>query len=232
MKVRVLGRSIGLGCASVLLLVTAARADCVKRHPLLGVEISVADAECPKAAKTPAAGRTTSRPAAAGKAATAEPGDPELRQLQQLLARAGYQPGPATGVMNDRTKGAAYAFKQTYGLKAGTDAEETIEALREVLAGKRQPPAAKAATAAPAKSVATAVAAVAPSGAAEAQKGDPEIAALQTLLAAVGYNPGPVTGKNNPATRDAAHAFKRAMNMKVGTDTEETLEVLRRIRGL
>jgi len=54
---------------------------------------------------------------------------------------------------------------------------------------------------------------------------------MQTLLAGVGYDPGPIDGHYGPKTKEAAKAFKQAVGLRTGTDAEETVEVLRRVSG-
>ncbi len=60
---------------------------------------------------------------------------------------------------------------------------------------------------------------------------DKEILEMQTLLAGLGYDPGPLDGYKGPKTKEASTAFKKAVGLRIGTDTEETIEVLKRIAG-
>ncbi len=64
-------------------------------------------------------------------------GDPALiEELQQILSRAGYDPGPADGTFGRRTEAAVVAFQQANGLSVdGRVGPETASALTSVLAG-------------------------------------------------------------------------------------------------
>jgi hypothetical protein len=64
-------------------------------------------------------------------------GDPALvRELQQALTRAGYDPGPADGTFGRRTESSVAAFQEAHGLSVdGRVGPETAAALNEALAG-------------------------------------------------------------------------------------------------
>jgi len=63
--------------------------------------------------------------------------DPALvRQLQQALTAAGYEPGPADGTYGEQTEAAVVAFQQANGLSVdGRVGPETAAALNSALAG-------------------------------------------------------------------------------------------------
>jgi peptidoglycan hydrolase-like protein with peptidoglycan-binding domain len=63
-------------------------------------------------------------------------GDPALiRDLQQALVSAGFDPGPADGTFGRRTEAAVVAFQQANGLSVdGRVGPETAEALNRALA--------------------------------------------------------------------------------------------------
>ena len=62
--------------------------------------------------------------------------DPELvSQLQEVLAEAGFDPGPADGTFGEQTEAAVVAFQQANGLSVdGRVGPETAEALNQALA--------------------------------------------------------------------------------------------------
>jgi hypothetical protein len=64
-------------------------------------------------------------------------GDPALiRELQQALSRAGYDPGPVDGTFGPRTQAAVVAFQQANGLSAdGVVGPETASTLDTAVAG-------------------------------------------------------------------------------------------------
>lgn len=55
----------------------------------------------------------------------------ELREIQMLLKAAGYDPGPADGLMGPKTNGAIAAFRRDHGIAAGVEPDLTLlEAVR------------------------------------------------------------------------------------------------------
>lgn len=55
----------------------------------------------------------------------------ELREIQTLLKAAGYDPGPADGLMGPKTNGAIAAFRRDHGIAAGVEPDLTLlEAVR------------------------------------------------------------------------------------------------------
>lgn len=149
---RGLGRSLGLASVLAITFSTAVSADCVQRHPILGVDIGVEETNCPPAKKAaPARARAAkskpvarlAAPKAAARSETraarmpaaapaAEAADEEIREMQGLLTAVGYEPGAVDGRNSEQTRDAARAFRKAVGLKSGTDAEETIEVLRRI----------------------------------------------------------------------------------------------------
>jgi peptidoglycan hydrolase-like protein with peptidoglycan-binding domain len=64
-------------------------------------------------------------------------GDPALiKELQQALTTAGYDPGPADGTFGRRTEAAVVAFQEANGLSVdGRVGPETASALNGAIAG-------------------------------------------------------------------------------------------------
>jgi peptidoglycan hydrolase-like protein with peptidoglycan-binding domain len=64
-------------------------------------------------------------------------GDPAvIKELQQALSTAGFDPGPADGTFGRRTEAAVIAFQQANGLSAdGVVGPETASALNSAVAG-------------------------------------------------------------------------------------------------
>lgn len=55
----------------------------------------------------------------------------ELREIQTLLKAAGYDPGPADGLMGPKTHGAIAAFRRDHGIAAGAEPDSVLlEAVR------------------------------------------------------------------------------------------------------
>lgn len=65
-----------------------------------------------------------------GRPIPARGGAEQLRSVQNALAAAGYNPGPADGVIGPRTRQALRDFQKAKGLKVtGTPTPETLQAL-------------------------------------------------------------------------------------------------------
>ncbi|UEM23779.1 peptidoglycan-binding protein [Skermanella mucosa] len=55
----------------------------------------------------------------------------ELREIQTLLKAAGYDPGPADGLMGPKTHGAIAAFRRDHAIAAGAEPDSALlEAVR------------------------------------------------------------------------------------------------------
>jgi peptidoglycan/xylan/chitin deacetylase (PgdA/CDA1 family)/glycine betaine/choline ABC-type transport system substrate-binding protein len=64
---------------------------------------------------------------------------PEVRQLQELLAEAGYEPGPINGIFEEPTRRAVAAFQADAGLPLdGVAGPQTIAALEEAIAAAEE----------------------------------------------------------------------------------------------
>jgi hypothetical protein len=86
---------------------------------------------------TPSTGGTSTFTLPEGTKLQLGEGDPELiKQLQQVLSKAGYDPGAADGTFGRRTEAAVVAFQQANDLSAdGVVGPETASALNTVVAG-------------------------------------------------------------------------------------------------
>jgi hypothetical protein len=95
---------------------------------------------------TPSAKPSTTAPSSPGASALTLPegaklrlgeGDPAvIKELQQALVSAGYDPGPVDGSFGRRTEAAVVAFQQDNGLSVdGAVGPETASALNSVVAG-------------------------------------------------------------------------------------------------
>jgi hypothetical protein len=71
-----------------------------------------------------------------GQASTAVAGDVDVRAVQEGLARLGYSPGPADGVLGPQTRDAIRQFEQDRSLaQTGTITEELAQEVSRVLPG-------------------------------------------------------------------------------------------------
>jgi peptidoglycan hydrolase-like protein with peptidoglycan-binding domain len=123
--------------------------------------------------------------------------DAVVVELQTMLARSGQDPGGTDGAFGPLTFGAVRYFQMVAGLPAtGTVDQGTWDAL--VLA-----PA--IATTSETSGTSTVVVSYATRG--------PNVADLQTLLEAIGYDPGPIDWTFGPMTRDAVVVFQAATNL-------------------
>jgi len=121
--------------------------------------------------------------------------DDAVVELQTMLARLGHDPGGTDGAFGPLTFGAVRYFQMVAGLPAtGTVDQGTWDAL--VLAPAASPSIGEASTV---------VVSYATRG--------PNVADLQTLLEAIGYDPGPIDWTFGPMTRDAVVIFQAATNL-------------------
>jgi peptidoglycan hydrolase-like protein with peptidoglycan-binding domain len=108
-----------------------------------------------------------------------------LHLLQQQLLLHGYDPGPATGEMNGRTRWAVAIYRQAAGLPADTDLLDVLTHLRyaspRVMAKPRAGMAHASAT----------------------------VAAAQFLLQKLGYLVQPIDGRLGDETRAALATYRR-----------------------
>ena len=94
----------------------------------------------PEAGAMPPAGTVSPAPAAADDAEHPSPGPPgpeRIRAVQRALARLGYPPGPADGLMGPRTHAAIRAYQAAAGLTA--DGRLTRELERTIRAAAADP---------------------------------------------------------------------------------------------
>ncbi|MCF6199387.1 MAG: peptidoglycan-binding protein [Hyphomicrobiaceae bacterium] len=191
-----------------------ALAKCTKKNPLFGFEYYVADKHCPKAKvmqkvvnkttpnkvvekKTPAIKTATKLPAA----------DPGVKEVQVLLAQAGYKPGPADGVKGGATTRALNNFRETLGLPSSTSHGNLMLALKRAAASN--------------------VSATKKKKAKSSKKAD--IKVMQMQLAKLGYEPGPADGVSRPATANALGYFRQNYGVPHSAPHNEQMAALERI---
>jgi peptidoglycan hydrolase-like protein with peptidoglycan-binding domain len=107
-----------------------------------------------------------------------------LHLLQQQLLLHGYDPGPATGEMNGRTRWAAARYRQDAGLPQGTDLLDILTHLRFAaprIMAKPRP----------------------------GMRASAPVAAAQFLLQKLGYFVPPIDGRLGEETRAALDAYRR-----------------------
>ncbi len=123
--------------------------------------------------------------------------DPVVAELQVMLAGTGHDPGGTDGTFGPLTFGAVRHFQMVTGLPAtGTVDQGTWEAL----------------VIAPVVATVTGTSESSAVVVAYATRG-PDVADLQTLLEAIGYDPGPIDWTFGPMTRDAVIRFQAARNL-------------------
>jgi len=121
-----------------------------------------------------------------------EPGGSRLvRDVQRLLARTGYRPGPIDGRYGPLTEAAVRRFQADRGLEVdGIAGHQTLGALE-----------------APALTVFP--------GAGYEPGGSRVVRDLQRLLARTGYRPGPIDGRYGPLTEAAVRRFQAHRGLQV-----------------
>lgn len=133
--------------------------------------------------------------------------DSLVRQTQRLLAKRGYSPGPADGMMGSRTRIAIRQFQQDRKMRV--DGEPSVL----LLAALNMPDQ-------PGTRVKTA----------GASTPDPDLVRrIQLGLAQWGYNPGPADGVLEQSTRQAIMEFQRDQGLKV--DGRPSAELAARLSG-
>jgi peptidoglycan hydrolase-like protein with peptidoglycan-binding domain/DNA invertase Pin-like site-specific DNA recombinase len=112
----------------------------------------------------------------------------EVRALQRVLRKLGWQPGPADGLFGPRTENAVVRAQRAAGLAPdGIVGPLTTRALERAL---RRPLRAGTGYAQP--------------------DGSPRVRALQTRLRELGFEPGPLDGDFGPRTQAAVKRLQRA----------------------
>lgn len=135
-----------------------------------------------------------------------------VREIQELLSRHGYSPGPADGLMGARTRGAIEQFQRDTGRAViGEATAKVLEALRQHRASGT---AVAAAPARPATNTPSPTAA--------------RIREFQTLLAQLGYDPGPADAVMRRSLQDAIKAFEQSHGLPpTGVPSDVLLALLR-----
>jgi peptidoglycan hydrolase-like protein with peptidoglycan-binding domain len=128
---------------------------------------------------------------------------PQVIELQQLLSRVGFKPGPADGAFGPHTKAAVEAFQRAHGLEPdGVVGPKTWGALREATAPAPVAPPIPTAPAAPAAQPTLKL----------GSRG-PAVAEAQRLLRQAGLKPGPADGDFGPRTQAAVQAFQHQQGL-------------------
>ncbi|MGK9165591.1 SEL1-like repeat protein [Inquilinus limosus] len=123
---------------------------------------------------------------------------PEIEEIQRLLARLNFDPGPADGRIGPRTRAAIAAFQRSLDLPV---TRRPSAALLEALHTAAQAvPAEAAVTSAPMP---------------EPRLTAARIKEIQRQLRRLGFNPGPIDGLIGPRTRAAIAAFERSHDLPV-----------------
>jgi peptidoglycan hydrolase-like protein with peptidoglycan-binding domain len=119
--------------------------------------------------------------------------DPVVVELQAMLAKAGHDQGGFDGAFGPLTFGAVRDFQRVVGLSAnGTVDQVTWDTLVLVAAGSGG-------------DLSRVVVSYATRG--------PDVADLQTVLEAIGYDPGPIDWTFGPMTRHAVTSFQAATGL-------------------
>lgn len=147
-------------------------------------------------------------------------GGTDVALLQELLALLGFDPGPADGVFGPATENAVRDFQLSSGSTPdGVVGSQTRAALADALG----------AAAIPASETVAADPGVADLGTRLLQAGvsGTDVAALQRLLAGLGFDPGPIDGVFGSGTAAAVRAFQSAHGLAadgvVGAQTRAAL---------
>ena len=156
-------------------------------------------------------------------------GDPAVvRELQQALTSAGYDPGPVDGTYGPRTEAAVVAFQQDNGLSAdGVVGPETAAALNNAESTSPATPETTPSTTTPSTPGVSGF--TLPEGTKlRVGGGDPAVVSeLQQALTTAGYDPGSVDGTFGPKTEAAVVAFQQDNGLStdgvVGAETAAAL---------
>ena len=101
-----------------------ALSECVKTHPIFGIDVYMADKYCQKANIKTAMVKKNAYRKMTGRSA--------VREMQSRLTAMGYNPGPADGVSGPDTKKAASEFNMSVGLPADASTSATLKTLRRI----------------------------------------------------------------------------------------------------
>lgn len=164
-----------------------------------------------------------------------------VRQVQENLALIGFYTGEVDGIEGPKTRAAVEAYQNAAGMSpTGT----VTEALRDHVLGVRaradaranaRPdarPDAREAGEGRERQASTGVARTGERPRSSTAQGDPQIRAIQNILAGLGYAPGPVDGLYGAATREAIKRFEAERGMPVtGQITDPLVHELTRVSG-
>jgi peptidoglycan hydrolase-like protein with peptidoglycan-binding domain len=144
----------------------------------------------------------------------------DVAALQELLAHLGFDPGSSDGVFGPATESAVRAFQLSRGPEAdGVVGSQTRAALADALEAS--------ATAAPAAAAAEPGEVDLGTRLLQAGMSGADVAALQDLLAGLGFAPGPIDGVFGAGTGAAVRAFQSAHDLAadgvVGSQTKAAL---------
>ena len=147
-------------------------------------------------------------------------GSVRVREVQRLLVRIGYRPGPVDGRFGARTQAAVIDFQHKHGLpQGGAVGSRTLLSLRE-RARLHWPPGW------------TAGALTRGTGYRHAGGGSVRVRRLQRQLARLGYDSGEVDGLYGPRTQRAVTGFERSRGLPAnGVAGLDTLRALALIAG-
>jgi peptidoglycan hydrolase-like protein with peptidoglycan-binding domain len=159
-----------------------------------------------------------------------EEGDPALvRELQQALSAAGYDPGPVDGTFGPRTEAAVVAFQQDNGLSAdGVVGPETAAALSNAETTDTAPEVTPSTPTTPSTPGVSGFTLPEGTKLGVEEEGDPALVReLQQALSSAGYDPGTVDGTFGEETEAAVVAFQEANGLSadgvVGPETAAAL---------
>jgi peptidoglycan hydrolase-like protein with peptidoglycan-binding domain len=141
-----------------------------------------------------------------------------VRAVQRELAARGFDVGPEDGKPSDKTQAAISSYEKSHGLPVTGVA--TDELLRHILLGDsvQQPAGATGSVDASAEDAKA--------------KENPNVKAVQQVLADLGYAPGPVDGALGDATTRAIIAFQKDRKIaQTGRITPALLAELKRVTG-
>ena len=130
-------------CVFITAASSPALSRCIKKNPIFGFDVYMADKYCQKKGvakkarrKAPAmkkqkvAMAKASAPAPVGRPAPVA--DKGVQHVQVLLAKAGFHPGPADGVEGPATRRAMSNFKNSVGLPSSSSMSNTMLILERV----------------------------------------------------------------------------------------------------
>ena len=150
-------------------------------------------------------------------------GTKRVREMQTLLASMGYNPGTTDGIRGPSTQKAAGDFNVANDLPRNASTGSTLAVLKSLMGPKTPFPVTMNDTT-PQETVVASVTAPAPAG-------DSGVREMQTLLASLGYNPGPANGVESPETSKALGQFHQSMGLPGSTSRSNTMVLLNRAAG-